>query len=93
MRCPHCDFSASRMSLHAHLVNEHGEEIRISVDQGLNRMVFELTCPICKDSVKQPLRKHPAVLEEYRREIQMVAFDLLLYHLAEKHAEDPPEEP
>lgn len=73
------------MDLHAHLVKEHGEEIKIYVDEQSGRMVYEMTCPICKDAVKQPLKKRAAVLEEYAREIRMVAFDLLLYHLQEKH--------
>ena len=88
MKCPHCDFSGRRMDLHGHLVEEHAEEIKIYVDEALGKMVFELTCPICNDSVKQPLKKRAAVLEEYKREIRMVAFDLLLWHLQEKHAED-----
>ena len=73
------------MDLHAHLVKEHGEEIKIYVDEESGRMVYEMTCPICQDSVKQPLKKRAAVLEEYKHEIRMVAFDLLLYHLQERH--------
>ncbi len=54
--------------------------------QRLPRMkAGSMACPICKDSVKQPLKKRAAVLEEYQREIRLVAFDLLLYHLQEKH--------
>jgi hypothetical protein len=85
MNCPYCNFSGHRMDLHTHLVNEHGEEIKIYVDAQSGKLVYEMTCPLCKDSVKQPLKKSAAVLEEYQREIRMVAFDLLLYHLQEKH--------
>lgn len=75
------------MDLHAHLVKEHGEEIKIYVDEQSDKMVYEMTCPICKDSVKQPLKKRAEVLDEYRHEIRMVAFDLFLYHLQAKHEE------
>lgn len=85
MTCPHCYFVGHRMDLHAHLVDEHAEEVKVYIDEELGKMVFEMSCPICKDHVKQPLRKRAAVLEEYTREIRMVAFDLLLYHLEEKH--------
>ncbi|MBI2822562.1 MAG: hypothetical protein HYX74_10085 [Acidobacteria bacterium] len=85
MKCPHCDFDGRRMDLHAHLVEQHPEQIRIYVDETLGRMVFELTCPICGEGARQPLKKSAAVLEEYRHEIRLVAFDLLLYHLEEKH--------
>jgi hypothetical protein len=73
------------MDLHAHLLQVHGEEIKIYVDAQTGMMFYEMTCPLCKDSVKQPLKKSAAVLAEYQREIRMVAFDLLLYHLQEKH--------
>jgi len=88
MNCPHCKFSGPRMDLHAHLVNAHGEAIKIYVDKQLGKLVYEMTCPLCSDSVKQPLKKSAAVLGEYHREIRMVAFDLLLYHLQEKHEGD-----
>ncbi|MDQ7053241.1 MAG: hypothetical protein Q9P14_10235 [candidate division KSB1 bacterium] len=52
------------------------------------QLVFELTCPICKDTTKQALKKSAKVLEQYQREIRMVAYDLLLYHLADSHSEN-----
>ncbi len=88
MTCPHCKkFSGHRMDLHAHLIDEHAEEVAVYVeDDGV--MYFEMSCPLCNDSVKQPLKKRASVLDEYRREIRLVAFDLLLYHLMEKHPEE-----
>ncbi|RMD93976.1 MAG: hypothetical protein D6813_03065, partial [Calditrichaeota bacterium] len=71
--------------LHAHLVDEHAEEVKIYVDETVGKMVYELNCPLCDEGVKQPLPKRAAILEEYKREIRMVAFDLLLYHLQDIH--------
>jgi hypothetical protein len=88
MKCPHCDFNGHRMDLHAHLVDQHAEEVKVYVDEELGKMVYELSCPICHDHVKQPLKKRAAVLEEFQREIRMVAFDLLLYHLHDQHPEN-----
>ncbi len=85
MQCPHCEFTGHRMDLHAHLAEAHGEAIKIYVDEPTGKMVYEMTCPLCQQSVKQPLKKSATVLEEYQREIRLVAFDLLLYHLQEKH--------
>ncbi|RMF70183.1 MAG: hypothetical protein D6743_00690 [Calditrichaeota bacterium] len=87
MTCPYCSFSGHRMDLHAHLVEDHAEEVKIYVDQALGKMVYELTCPLCQEGVKTPLSKRAEQLQEYQREIRMVAFDLLLYHLEEMHPE------
>ncbi|MFQ5707741.1 MAG: hypothetical protein ACE5HO_09850 [bacterium] len=75
------------MDLHAHLVDVHAEEVRIYTEEDSGRMVYEMACPLCGEGVKAPLRKKASVLEEYKREIRMVAFDLMLYHLQEKHPE------
>lgn len=87
MNCPHCSFSGHRMDLHAHLVEKHSGEIKISADERTGKMMYEMRCPICKQSATETLKKSAAVLEEYGREICMVAFDLLLYHLQEQHPE------
>jgi len=71
------------MDLHAHLVDEHPHAVIIGQDG--ETLFFEMDCPICSEHVKQPLRKRASMLEGYEREIRMVAFDLLLYHVQEKH--------
>ena len=88
MQCPHCHFAGHRMELHAHLIEAHAEEVQVYFDKATGKMVYEMSCPICKDRVKQPLLKRPDLLEDHKREIRMVAFDLLLYHLAEKHPDE-----
>ncbi len=91
MNCPYCDFDGHRMDVHEHLLNEHPEEVQIYVDDETGKLVYELSCPLCTEGVKAPLRKSAAVLEQYQREIRMVAFDLLLYHLQDMHEEPPPD--
>ncbi|MCI0443742.1 hypothetical protein L0244_15360 [bacterium] len=73
------------MDLHAHLLNEHSEKVQIYIDEATGKMVYELTCPICNEVAKKQLRKRAEILEEYQREIRMVAFDLLLFHLESSH--------
>ncbi len=85
MTCPFCDFEGHRMDLHAHLTDEHPEAISIYEDPESGKLVFEMSCPLCHKSVKQPLKKSAHLLAEYEREIRMVAFDLLLYHLMDNH--------
>lgn len=71
------------MELHAHLVESHADEVVIGQED--ERLFFEMGCPLCHERVRQPLKKRASMLEGYEREIRMVAFDLLLYHLQEKH--------
>ncbi len=54
-------------------------------------MFFALTCPSCGQTIEKrvkPRWKEPGFLEEYEREIRLVAFDLLLYHW-ETHGPGP----
>ncbi len=88
MNCPYCNFSGHRMDIHAHVVDTHPEEVQIYQDDELGKMVYELNCPMCDEGVKAPMPKRAAILEEYKREIRMVAFDLLLYHIQEIHEDD-----
>jgi len=76
------------MEIHAHLVDSHPEKVQIYQDAELGRMVYELNCPMCDEGVKAAMPKRAAVLAEYQREIRLVAFDLLLYHLQEIHEDD-----
>jgi len=71
------------MDLHAHLVDDHTDAVTIGRDG--EKLFFEMACPICDEHVKETLRKRASMLEGYEREIRMVAFDLLLYHVQEKH--------
>lgn len=74
------------MDLHAHLVDAHADAVTIGRDgESEEKLFFEIACPICDEHVKETLKKRASMLEGYEREIRMVAFDLLLYHVQEKH--------
>jgi hypothetical protein len=45
-------------------------------------------CGLKHQHAVKPRYKAPCFLEEYKAEIALVAFDQLLYHLEEKHAEE-----
>ena len=87
MSCPYCSFSGARADLHRHLVECHGD--RVAVQQAEDqRMYYELSCPYCDFHFRQrvkPRWKDPGFLEEFHREITLVAFDQLLYHLEGAH--------
>jgi hypothetical protein len=74
------------MDLHAHLVDRHPDRVTIGRDETDDRIFFEMSCPLCGEHVKQPLKKRASLLQGYEREIRLVAFDLLLYHVQEKHS-------
>ena len=92
MNCPYCSAAGTRMETHAHLGRDHPEVVRMSRRDDRNglRLTFALDCPFCDEGLERvanPRGRDPGFLEEYRREISLVAFDLLLYHLHASHAE------
>ncbi len=91
MSCPFCrDLrDADRRTLHAHLCKVHGDAVAVGLDQDKDRMYYQLTCPKCEYVVSRTVRPRSTdeqFLQEYRAEIALVAFDLLLYHLDLAHA-------
>ena len=92
MICPYCAAPGTRMETHAHLGHEHGDRIRMFEDasKGDVRLKFALDCPFCDEGMERvvnPRGREPGFLDEFRREITLVAFDLLLFHLHAAHAE------
>lgn len=84
MKCPYCSFAGSRRELHAHLVEEHGAEVLTRFDEEQGKMFYEVSCLTCGQKIEKrvkPRWRDPGFLEEFSREIRLVAFDLLLYHL------------
>ena len=73
------------MDLHAHLMEDHLQEVRVFVHKVTGKMMYELDCPLCEDKWMKPLKKRPVDLQDYVKEIRMVAFDKFLYHLEDKH--------
>ncbi len=88
MRCPYCDTAGSRQVLHAHLVDQHGDKVVGRRDEGSGKLFYRLDCPLCNEYSERevnPRGRDPAFLEEFEREIRLVAFDLLLYHVEAAH--------
>ena len=89
MNCPYCAAPGTRMETHAHLGQDHAEKVRMSRDEAKGRLLFALDCPFCDDGLERvanPRGREADFLEEFRHEITLVAFDLLLYHLHASHA-------
>ena len=54
------------------------------------RMHYLITCPRCAGEIRHVVKPRwgdPGFLVEFQREIRLVAFDLLLYHLQDAHPE------
>lgn len=86
MKCPFCELEGSRPELHAHLTDDHPEEVITETVWGKRYM--ELPCPMCDESHRtevKPRYNDPTFLEEHYREIRLVAFDMFLYHWQDQH--------
>lgn len=86
MACPWCPVKAPPRALHAHLSEEHTDEVRFDERKGARYYVVE--CPVCHSTYEHQVKPHlrdPGFLEEFRREIRMVAFDMLVNHLLAEH--------
>ncbi len=87
MNCPFCDFEGPRPEGHAHLTDEHADEVK-TWQSRTGRRYYRLDCPMCDESYQKevkPRLNDPTFLTEYSREIRVVAFDMFLYHLAGAH--------
>ncbi len=87
MNCPYCSYEDARGALHRHLAEKHGEMV-VTGQAEDGRMFYQIECPYCTFRLEQrvkPRWKDPGFLEAYRREIVLVAFDQLLYHLEGAH--------
>ncbi len=93
VRCPWCDFDGGLRPLHAHLADRHPDQVRFEQRAGGTRQVYAVACPVCDAGYEQTIKPgHDAgFVDEYRREIRLVAFDMLLNHLVGEH--QPPAGP
>ena len=90
MICPYCSVPGTRMETHAHLGRDHTDEVRTFRDDARDNLMFALDCPFCDEGMERvanPRGREAGFLDEFRHEIALVAFDLLLYHLQASHAE------
>jgi len=73
--------------LHAHLVDAHGETVRI--DRGA-RPSYEVRCPLCGEHYRQAIKRGRAdrsFLEVFEHDVRVVGADILLQHLIGQHPE------
>lgn len=90
--CPYCEHDDDRLGLHGHLVEDHDERLEADVvpaEEG-NKVVFSLTCPECdaerfSKEIPRIQGDGERLVDVYREELSMVAFDQLLYHLEDDH--------
>jgi hypothetical protein len=80
------------METHAHLGDDHTDQVRMFREEGKYgpQLKFALDCPFCDEGLERvanPRGRESDFLVEFQREINLVAFDLLLYHLHASHAE------
>jgi hypothetical protein len=90
MNCPYCGAPGTRGQVHAHLWDAHDAAVRMYRDEQRDALKFALDCPFCDEGLERvanPRGREPGFLDEFRREIGLVAFDLLLHHLHASHAE------
>ncbi len=88
MRCPYCEIEGSRQVIHAHLVDTHGDKVVGRNDETVGRLFYRLDCPLCEEYTERevnPRGRDPTFLQAFEREIRLVAFDLLLYHIEDMH--------
>lgn len=86
MTCPWCDFDGSPRELHGHLTADHLERVEVAVRK--ERRYYRIECPVCGSSYEKEIKPRysdPRFLEEYRREISLVGFDMLINHLMAEH--------
>ncbi len=91
MMCPFCSFRESRGAVHRHLAEAHGDMVLLRVDDANGRRFYGITCPLCQAPYEhqvKPRNRDPQFLQEFDREIKLVAFDMLLYHMQGEHAEN-----
>ncbi len=82
--CPYCDYQGRRSEVHAHLAEAHASEISWGVQERTGHTYATISCPLCGARWEQVLRKarrDPSFVDEFRFEISLVVFDLLLHHL------------
>lgn len=89
MDCPYGDSSGDRRAIHAHLGEAHRDRVAVrTVEDG--RRFYEIRCPVCDAPWEREIKPRyhdPGFIEEFEREIVLVAFDMLLYHVQGEHME------
>jgi hypothetical protein len=74
--------------LHAHLAEAHGDQV--AFEQRETKIFYGIDCPVCGDGYSHeinPRGRDPGFLTEFRAQISLVAFDMLVNHLLVEHDE------
>ena len=90
MVCPYCDVNEHPRRVHIHLVEKHADRIVTGFEDSRARMFYRVECPHCRTKLEKtvkPRYKDPEFLQEFDREIKLVAFDMLLNHIEAMHIE------
>lgn len=72
--------------MHAHLSDVHPDAVHFG--QRAGRHYYAVECPVCHAGYEQQVKPRMAderFVDEFRREIRMVAFDMLVNHLLAEH--------
>jgi hypothetical protein len=91
MSCPYCGIELGIRALHAHLADEHGD--RIESEPFFDSVAYVVTCPECGERYRRQMRKSAKDSEfvnEFDRDIRLVAFDMLINHLLAEHLSQSP---
>ena len=86
MNCPWCPFEGHPRALHAHLGESHPDGVVF--EDRIGRTFYSITCPICGDGYRheiKPRGREPGFVEEFKAQIRLVAFDMLVNHLLVEH--------
>lgn len=86
MRCPWCDFDAAPRQLHAHLADTHIDHVEL--EERKLAPYYKITCPVCGSSYEhaiKPRRREAGFVDDHRKEIALVGFDMLINHLMAEH--------
>lgn len=87
MTCPWCEFEGGPRALQAHLTEEHPQGVTFG-ERANGTRYYEITCPVCNLSYDQrikPRSQDRGFLDEFQREIRLVAFDMLVNHFLAEH--------
>jgi hypothetical protein len=88
IRCPLCEYEASRGEVHRHLTDDHADTVEMWTDAASGKMRYRVECPVCRGAHEarvKPRSHDPAFMTTFAREIRLVAFDMLLNHLQAEH--------
>jgi hypothetical protein len=86
--CPWCDFTGNTRSLQWHFDKDHPDMVTFPT-RG-SRSFYAVACPSCGSAYEQEIKPRynsPDFVEEYRNEVRLVAFDMLVNHLVAEHVD------